>query len=53
VASEHIPVSNEMLKTINEKSAKLDLAWNLRIDNTGNVPCVTIVSMFQKLLQVK
>ena len=36
-ASAHLPVSEELLKSINEKAAGVNLNWDLIIDNTDLV----------------
>jgi len=43
-AAAHLPVSEAMIKIINEKAAKVDLDWDLTIDNSGQPSAVEIVA---------
>lgn len=45
----HLPVSDEILKTINEKAAKVDLDWDLMIDNSDQPPAEQIIHIFKKI----
>jgi shikimate kinase len=47
-AKAHLPVSEEMIKRINEKAAKVDLDWDLTIDNSGQPAGEQIVAVFKK-----
>lgn len=42
----HIPVSEERIKTINEKAAKVDLNWALTIDNSNQPTDKQILSIW-------
>lgn len=42
----HIPVSEERIKTINEKAAKVDLNWALTIDNSAQPTDKQIISIW-------
>jgi predicted ABC-type ATPase len=50
-ASAHIPVSDEMIKAINQRAATVDLEWSLVIDNSEELSDEKIVDLFRKLLQ--
>lgn len=45
-AANHIPVSEERIKTINEKAAKVDLNWALTIDNSAQPTDKQILSIW-------
>lgn len=44
--ADHIPVSEEKIKTINEKAAEVDLNWALTIDNSSQPTDKQIVSIW-------
>ena len=52
-ASAHIPVSDEMIKSINAQAEKIDLEWSLILDNSNQLADTEIVSQYRKLLQKK
>ena len=49
-ASTYIPISDELIKSINEKAAKVDLKWHLTIDNSDQLSDEKISGMFRSLL---
>ncbi len=49
-ANAHLPVSEEMIKTINEKASKVALDWALTIDNSDQPPAEQIIAFFKKVL---
>jgi len=49
-AAAHLPVSEAMIKTINEKAAKVDLDWDLTIDNTDQPATSQIVAAFKAIM---
>lgn len=49
-ATQHIPVSDELLKSINEKAAQIELDWDLSIDNSQLASRESIVGLVRKLL---
>ena len=49
-ASAHLPVSDEMIKLINEKAEKVDLDWDLTIDNSDQLHSGQILDAFKKVL---
>jgi len=44
--SDHIPVSEERIKAINEKAAKVELSWALTIDNSRQPTDKQIISIW-------
>lgn len=49
-SSVHIPVSDEMIQIINEKAARVELSWDLVLDNSNQASKEQIVTLFKKLL---
>lgn len=49
-AAAHLPVSEAMIKIINEKAAKVDLDWDLTIENSGQPSANQIVAIFKKVM---
>ena len=49
-ASAHLPVSEEMITTINEKAARVVLDWDLTIDNSDQPSAEQITVLFKKVL---
>jgi shikimate kinase len=50
-AAAHLPVSEAMIKMINEKAAKVDLDWDLTIDNSDQPTAAQIVAVFKKIMR--
>ena len=50
-AGAHIPVSDEMIRLINEKASKVDLKWHLTIDNSDLPSDEVICEKFRSLLR--
>ena len=48
----HIPVSDELLRSINEKAAGVDLAWDLQIDNSEPMPESEILEQFRSRFKI-
>ena len=49
-AAAHLPVSEAMIQTINEKAAKVTLNWDLTIDNSNQPSAEQILAAFKTLL---
>ena len=48
----HIPVSDALLRSINEKAAGVDLAWDLQIDNSKPMPESEILEKFRSRFKI-
>ena len=48
-AAAHLPVSEAMIKEINVKAARVDLEWDLTIDNSNQLSAAQIMAAFQKV----
>jgi len=47
--AQNIPVSSELIQSINERSVKVQLPWDLELDNSVNLSESAIVESFQVL----
>lgn len=46
--TKNIPVSNELIQSINERALKVQLSWDLELDNSVDITEVAIVAAFQR-----
>ena len=48
--TDHIPVSGELLESINQRADKVELDWDLEIDNSGPASDESIVRLFRTII---
>lgn len=46
--TKHIPVSSELIQSINERALAVQLPWDLELDNSVDISEVAIVAAFQR-----
>ena len=49
-AKDHFEVADDALRRINEKSAKIQLNWDLEIDNSGAASSEQLISQFERIM---
>lgn len=45
--TKNIPVSSELIQSINERALKVRLPWDLELDNSVDISAVEVVAAFQ------